>query len=856
MSKLLDQALDLAAQGYRVLPLRRGAKIPNLSEWQRLATTDPATIRKWWNRHPNANVGLATGSTFLVIDVDTKKGAKGAQSLSELRAAHDLPKTYTVKTPSGGIHLYYKHPDPARPIKNTVSIKLPCLTATKSGIDIRAEGGQVVAPGMYLTDHPDTPYTIIFDIPMAELPESLAEQLPYKDRQDELETQNTQRSAQTSITQEKSHETTLGRQPNNTQTSPERPPHTDNPQQEDQALRDSVYRDLPDYIRSTDGIPGSGGGVGGLVTDDDPSEYSKIPDRIPAGGRDDTLFRFMCSWRERNYPLAHAEILARELHLRLEQPRGDEISLSSIILKLHRTYKTYNPSARDEAELQAITPTQPIADTRERSTTPRQHAPPSDDNALPDPAGEYADIIEVPPEGVLDTVQAALNRFVFCIEGNVVIDTIKHPAYATIRMDAFKSAFGNIMLRTSTRENAKSKPLPDIWLKHKNRQTVDDYGYKPNGPKVYEHLGTKFYNKWAPSEVAEELKNGLECNDRDSGDHSCSSGINSSAEELKPFWNHLDYLFGDDEKEKQAFWRWLAFSVRYPERRVAHGVLIVSAPGVGKSWYYKLLQKLVGVYEVNTAGNNELNSDFNGWVFGCSMVVIHELMTGSKQHMMQQLLSLITEERILINEKHKQPRMRDIFANFLCFSNHANAAALGAMDRRFFVYMSAAVKESNEYYKKLFAWLDTDGPLHLLQHIHQMDLSDFNPGEAPMTTAAKRSMTHANMCLVEQAIVEAVEDRIGPFVSDVTAAEIVEKWLEARMEMSRQDRYKIRTTLTNFCPPLRQSRYRFHTDPKQHRLRAVRNGARWAKADTIDVLNEFEKSLTATSAPVTKLEVV
>ena len=87
-------------------------------------------------------------------------------------------------------------------------------------------------------------------------------------------------------------------------------------------------------------------------------------------------------------------------------------------------------------------------------------------------------------------------------------------------------------------------------------------------------------------------------------------------------------------------------------------MLLVSEPGVGKSWFYKLLQKLLGVYEVNTAGNNELNSDFNGWVFGCSMVVIHELMTGNKRHMMQQLLSLVTEERILINEKLKQPRMR------------------------------------------------------------------------------------------------------------------------------------------------------------------------------------------------------
>jgi len=182
MSDLLTQAVSLAQQGYRVLPLKPGTRIPNLKDWQQLATSDTETITKWWKRRPNANVGIATGRTFLVIDVDVKNGKSGLQSLAELRAAHSLPKTYTVKTPSGGLHLDYKHPGADRPIKNQVNWYPGQKPGVRKGIDIRADEGQVVAPGMEVTEFPGKPYTVAFDIPMAELPKSLTDLLPYREK--------------------------------------------------------------------------------------------------------------------------------------------------------------------------------------------------------------------------------------------------------------------------------------------------------------------------------------------------------------------------------------------------------------------------------------------------------------------------------------------------------------------------------------------------------------------------------------------------------------------------------------------------------------------------------------------------
>lgn len=97
-------------------------------------------IDRWWQKHPNANVGVATGnkSGIVVLDIDPKNG--GFESLAELQATHgELPKTYTVKTGGGGAHYYFQYPEGETHIKGSAG-------TISDGLDIRADGGFVVAP--------------------------------------------------------------------------------------------------------------------------------------------------------------------------------------------------------------------------------------------------------------------------------------------------------------------------------------------------------------------------------------------------------------------------------------------------------------------------------------------------------------------------------------------------------------------------------------------------------------------------------------------------------------------------------------------------------------------------------------
>jgi Bifunctional DNA primase/polymerase, N-terminal len=66
------------------------------------ATCNRARILAWWTRHPQANIGLATGHRFDVLDVD---GPTGTQAIQELAAEHGLHSSGPlVRTGGGGWH--------------------------------------------------------------------------------------------------------------------------------------------------------------------------------------------------------------------------------------------------------------------------------------------------------------------------------------------------------------------------------------------------------------------------------------------------------------------------------------------------------------------------------------------------------------------------------------------------------------------------------------------------------------------------------------------------------------------------------------------------------------------------------
>jgi Bifunctional DNA primase/polymerase, N-terminal len=66
------------------------------------ATCNQARILAWWTSHSLANIGLATGHRFDVLDID---GPEGEQAIRALAAEHSLISLGPlVRTGGGGWH--------------------------------------------------------------------------------------------------------------------------------------------------------------------------------------------------------------------------------------------------------------------------------------------------------------------------------------------------------------------------------------------------------------------------------------------------------------------------------------------------------------------------------------------------------------------------------------------------------------------------------------------------------------------------------------------------------------------------------------------------------------------------------
>ncbi len=156
MQTPLELAQHYVAQGWPVFPCRShaeehgdqatgeiitlGEKTPLTPNGFKGATRFPRIIERWWSDWPNAAVGLPTGEKtgFFALDIDNKPGgANGFDWLAEMEAEHGpLPDTARVTSPNGGLHIYFKY------VVGTRN-----RGALGAGVDIRSEGGYVLAAG-------------------------------------------------------------------------------------------------------------------------------------------------------------------------------------------------------------------------------------------------------------------------------------------------------------------------------------------------------------------------------------------------------------------------------------------------------------------------------------------------------------------------------------------------------------------------------------------------------------------------------------------------------------------------------------------------------------------------------------
>lgn len=193
----VEKILDLAKK-YPVFPCRRNdekdaegrtlkAKSPLTKNGFKDATQDEAQIRRFWASHPDALVGVPTGSrtNLAVIDFDTRSADAMAQEwLAENQAALTGTRVHQTGGGSGGRHYIFSLPHGVK-IRGGVSVTLGKVK--RQGLDIRAEGGYIIwwplhyGQGGPLNDIRSLPAGLIDERRMdLELPAEVAAKMPAK----------------------------------------------------------------------------------------------------------------------------------------------------------------------------------------------------------------------------------------------------------------------------------------------------------------------------------------------------------------------------------------------------------------------------------------------------------------------------------------------------------------------------------------------------------------------------------------------------------------------------------------------------------------------------------------------------
>lgn len=119
------------------------------------ASRNSDVIKRMFAKPGAVMIGMPTGEItgVIVVDIDVKANRQGMDWLNA--NSHRMPQTRTIRTSSGGLHIYMAWP--GQRVKNSNDKIAP-------GVDVRGDGGYVILP-------PSAGYVVADDAPLALVPD-------------------------------------------------------------------------------------------------------------------------------------------------------------------------------------------------------------------------------------------------------------------------------------------------------------------------------------------------------------------------------------------------------------------------------------------------------------------------------------------------------------------------------------------------------------------------------------------------------------------------------------------------------------------------------------------------------------
>lgn len=182
----------------------------------------------------------------------------------------------------------------------------------------------------------------------------------------------------------------------------------------------------------------------------------------------------------------------------------------------------------------------------------------------------------------------------------------------------------------------------------------------------------------------------------------------------------------------------MALAVQHPNEPIGVAVALCGPPGAGKGVVARTFGKIFGKHFAHIANGEQLTGRFNAGLATSCLVFLDEALWAGDKKGEGVLKALITEPRLQLEAKFRDPIMVDNRLRIIVASNEDWVVPTGIGDRRWFILNVAdtfAGTGHRDYWDALYAEIDNGGAEAMFCDLLAMDLTAFNVRAVPPTAA-------------------------------------------------------------------------------------------------------------------------
>jgi hypothetical protein len=273
-----------------------------------------------------------------------------------------------------------------------------------------------------------------------------------------------------------------------------------------------------------------------------------------------------------------------------------------------------------------------------------------------------------------------------------------------MRVEDFRLWYKNDRVETGQ----ATASIADLWLAHPQRRQYTSVVFDPRD------TDPAHYNLWQGFAVKPDASKSCKKFLAHIKDNICASNE-----------DHYRYLIG-----------WLAHMVQKPEEKPGVAIVLRGEEGVGKGFLAKQLSRLCPHHSVTVSHSEHLTGRFNAHFQQCLLMFVDEAGWAGDKQGEGALKHLVTDEDLLIEQKHTNAFMIRNLTRLIKASNETWTVPAGTKARRWFVLdVGNAHANDGAYFDAAEAEMNNGGLAALMHLLMNFNLNGFNVRTAPKTQA-------------------------------------------------------------------------------------------------------------------------